>query len=841
MKKDLLKKIAIYLVIIITFIILAFVYCSPILDGKIISAGDTKSWQGMYQENKVYNEETGNYSWWTGSMFSGMPTYQIGGGKIASGQYFAPISMITSLGITQFSLIIGVIVLYFFGFFILMRSFKINIWLSMIGSIAITLSSYFFIIIAAGHNAKALSIGLMAPVIAGFYLIYNRKYIWGAILTMVYVAVGLMAHPQMSYYICMLIGVLFFAELYIHVKEKRWKDLGISTLIFAVSFMVGIGTGYTKMQLNLEYVKETMRGGHSELVKTTDTTNKTSGLDLDYATQWSYGINETMTLLIPNYMGGASDYEVGTDSEIFKTLKKNGVPQSRAKELCKNVPTYWGDQPFTSGPVYIGAIVFFLFVLGLIIVKGPYKWALLVATLFSILLSWGKNFMPLTELFFNYFPMYDKFRAVSSILIVAEITMPLLGFLAIKEMMDKKITKEKMIKSIYISAGVTAGICLIFAMFGNLFFNFTSPNDSQYAESIPEWLMTTIVAERASMFRMSALRSCIFILLGAGTIWLYAKEKIKFGYFVSILGILILIDMWTVDKKYFNDSNFVTPKEDKSYFAKQPYEEQILQDKDPHFRVLNLSTNTFNESRTSYYLKSIGGYHAAKLRRYQDMIEIHIQKEMQTAYSSIAQAQGNMQMVNPKGFDILNMLNTKYFILPTNDQQAVPIQNPYYFGNAWFVDSLIVVNTPNEEIYALDSINLRNSAVLDAKYKDFTKDFIPGHDSTATVKLTQYAPDFIEYDASASKPGTLVFSEIYYPYGWHAYIDGKPAEHFRVNYTLRALNIPAGNHHIRFEFRPDAIKKSEPISYTCIFIIYATIIGGIAYSIVEARKKKKIS
>ena len=821
MNKDLFKKLFPYAAAIVVFILFAIIYCSPVLDGKSVQSGDLLGWKGMVQETIEFQKTKGNHTYWSGSMFSGMPTYQIGQVHIPSEKLMAPLSML-KLGLTG---ILALVFSYLLCFFILLKSFKVNTWLSIIGSMAITLSSYFFIILEAGHVTKAEAIAMMAPIIAGFFLIYNRKYIWGLIFTMVFSTIGLIPHPQMFYYYFLLIGCLFFAELFIHIKEKRIKDFLIATLLFGVAVGVGIGARYTKTALSQEYVKETMRGGHSELEKENDEQNKTTGLDLDYATQWSYGIDETLTLLIPNYMGASTNYDVGTNSKVYQELISKGVPKKNAADFCKNVPTYWGTQPFTSGPVYVGAIICFLFVLGLCIVRGPYKWALLVATIFSILLSWGRNFMPLTELFFNYFPMYNKFRAVASILVVAELTMPLLGFLAIKAIMDKQIKKERLIKSIYISAGITAGICLFVALFGSMFHNFTSPNDESLLAQLPESLGTVIVnaivAERASMLQADAFRSFAFILLGAGILWLFVKEKIKLPYFMAILGILILADMWTVNKRFLNDDSFVAPKTETAYFKKLPYEEAILQDPDPHFRVLNLTTNTFNESRTSYYLKSIGGYNAAKLRRYQDIISEHI-----------ASTKMNME--------VLNMLNTKYFIVKGQNGEPMPQYNPYAMGNAWYIDSVLVVNTPNEESDALNVINLENTAVLDAKFADFVKDFVPGKDSTAQVKFLSYAPNALEYQSQATKDGIIVFSEIYYPYGWKAYIDEQPVEHFRVNYTLRALNVPAGEHHIRFEFIPDAIKKAEPVSILCVVILYGTIIGGIVFALVRGRKKVDI-
>lgn len=825
MKKFNWKKYLPDITAYVLFILIALIYASPVLDGKILLAGDTVSGKGMAAEIHKYKEDTGNTSYWTGNMFCGMPTYQISG-SAPSVSLLIPLMNLYKLNLP---LTIGFIFIYLLGFYILMRSFNINKWLSIVGAIAIAFSSYFFIIIQAGHNNKVLGLAYMAPVFAGFMLLFRKKYAWGTILTLLFSAFGLMVHPQMTYYIFMLIGVMLFAELFIHIKEKRMKDFFVAMLLFAACVGVGAGTRYSTVKTNMEYVKETMRGGHSELVKENDSENKTKGLDLDYATQWSYGIDETMTLLIPNFKGGSSHYNVGEKSKTFDKLREFGVPRKDAAEVSSTMPMYWGTQPFTSGPVYVGAIIIFLFALGLLIVKGPYKWALLIATLFSILLSWGKNFMPLTELFFNYFPMYDKFRAVSSILVVAEITIPLLGFLALKSIIDQERSKEFVLKSIYIAGGITAGICLFFAALGGVLMDFTSVQDEQVLAQFTQWfggqtelaqeLLDAVIADRASMLRHDALRSGIFILLGAGTLWLFLNKKIKLPYMIAALGVLVLVDMWNVDRRFLNDKDFVSEKKYFSQFKKQPYEELILSDQTKHFRVLNLTTNTFNESRTSYHLKSIGGYHAAKLRRYQDLIDEYI-----------------MKMNMP----VLNMLNTRYFIVKDNAGNVVPQLNPAAMGNAWFIDSVFIAGNPNEECEALGKINLTNSAVTDVQFSDFVKDFTPAHDSTAQIVLTSYAPDVLEYKSSAAHDGIVVFSEIYFPYGWKAYIDDQSVEHFRANYTLRALKVPAGEHKIRFEFRPDSMFKADRISLLFILVMYATIAGFVIVEIVKSRKNKEL-
>lgn len=815
-KENFLQEYGAYAAALVLFVAIACIYCSPALEGKVIRSGDSTSAAAAVHESTEYTRTTGDYSFWTGSMFSGMPNYQIGGGHYEANDWLKPFRKIMLKGHWSTP---WVFIIFFVCFYILMRAFNINKWLSIVGALATGFSSYFFIIVQAGHNSKTSSIALISVVAAGFFLIFRKRYGLGVVLTMLFTAIGFGNHPQMSYYLFMMIGLFFFAELYTHIKEKRYKDLAIGSALFFGSLFIGLGTGSSTIFVNQEYAEQTMRGGHSDLQKVSDAENKTKGLDLDYATQWSYGIDESLSFLIPGVMGGASTYDVGTDSELYKSLVKNGVPRNSAAQFCANVPLYWGDQPFTAGNVYMGAIVCFLFVLGLLIVKGPYKWAILAATLFSVALAWGHNFMPLTELFFKYFPMYNKFRAVSSILIVAEVAMPLLGFLAIKVLMDGTVAREKAMKSIYVATGVTAGICLFIALFGGMVFDFKAPVDASFASSLPDFAYQGILAEREALMKGDAWRSFLFIVLAAATLWIYTKGWLKWGYMVAILGVLVMADMWPVNKRYLNDEHFVTKRDNKAAFQMYPYEQQILQDKDPHFRVMNLTTSTFNDARTSYYLKSIGGYSAAKLRRYQDLIDQHISK---------------MNM------GVIGMLNAKYFIVPDQKTgQAIVQRNPYAMGNAWFVDTLQVVDTPNEESDALNHIDLHTTAVLDKEFAPYVSNFTPGADSTATVRLTKYTPRYLDYEYTTGKPGTIVFSEIYYPYGWKAAIDGEPADIYRVNYMLRAINVPAGKHTIHMEFAPDSAKRGDTIALICIGIMYATILFVIAFSIFRAARKRK--
>ena len=815
MNKDLLRKCLPYVVAIALFALLSCIYCAPVFQGKQLYAGDNIRFQEAVHESIKYHQDTGNYSWWTGSMFAGMPNYQIGGGHFNSTDLIRPlINVLRPSHNTRLPL---VLIIYFCCFYILLRSVKTDRWLSIVGALAIGFSSYFFIIEPAGHHSKAPSIALMAVVIAGFiYIFRQKKYGLGASLTMICTAIGFSPHPQMAYYEFMLIGVLFIGELFIHIKEKKYKELVLATAVFAVSALVGIGTGTSNVFANKEYVKETMRGGHSDLVSDQDS-DAPKGLSLDYMTAWSYGIDESLTFLIPGYMGNASGYNVGTNSELYRQLTSKGVSKADAKQFCEQAPTYWGEQPFTAGPVYAGAAVCFLFILGLLLVKGPYKWAILAATFFSFALSWGKNWMWMTELFYNWFPMYSKFRSVSSILIVAEITIPLLGFMAVKQIMDGQTDRKELNRSIYIAAGFTGGLCLILALFGGSMFSFVSSNDASLQSQLPDWVFDAIIAQRASILRSDSFRSLLFILLAAGTVWLFANEKLKKSWMIAALGIIVVADMWPVDKRFFNDSNFVSSKQFKSGFTTLPYEQAIMADTDPHFRVLNLTTSTFNDARTSYNLKSLGGYSAAKLRRYQDIIDEYLSKV---------------------DINIVSMLNGKYIITNGEDGRATPMRNPGALGNAWYVNEVRIVNTPTEECSALGSVDLARTIVIGDDFKQYIEGFKPASEGS-TIRLTSYAPDVLTYKSNSTSDGTVVFSEIFYPYGWKAYIDGKPAEIFRANYLLRAMNIPAGQHDIRMEFRPDSIRKGDAIATVFILIMYATVLGLITGTLIKRGRRSK--
>ena len=593
--KSFFSKYGAYVVAVLLFVVLGYAYCKPELQGKVIASSDDINAMASVHDSAKCDPADGEYGWWNGSMFSGMPNYQIGGNYYHSDALLRPFKAFLQRGPLHPA---WVFIFYLLCFFALLRSFGVDKWLSIAGAIAIALSSYFVVIIAAGHGGKTVSISYITLVAAGFYLIYRKKYGLGAVMTMFFAAIGFSMHPQMSYYIFMMIGLFFLAELWIHAREKRWKDFLIGTAVFVVALGIGLGTGTSNIFANAEYAEQTMRGGHSDLAEEAQETSG-SGLDIEYATQWSYGIDETMTFLIPGFKGGSSNASLGKDSGLYKDLVAQGVAPRSAADFCKNVPLYWGEQPFTAGNVYMGAIVCFLFLLGCLVVKGPYKWALVAATLLSTMLAWGSNFLPLTELFFKYFPMYNKFRAVSSILIVAEIAMPLLGFLGLKEILEGKVEKKRLLRDLAISGGVTAGICAVFALFGGSLFSFTSSYDASWASSLPDWLYAAIVEERARLLRSDSLRSLLFIVGAAALLRLYAGGKLKKAWLIAGLGVLILCDMWPVDKRYFNDDHFVTATRRVDPFVMQDYAQALLQDPDPHFRVFHLCGSPFNAARTS--------------------------------------------------------------------------------------------------------------------------------------------------------------------------------------------------------------------------------------------------
>ena len=832
-----MKKLLPDLLAILAFVLLSFAYFFPAdIENRILFQHDTAAGAGAGQEVKEYYEQTGERSRWTNSLFGGMPMYQIAP-SYDSTKSLQWVQKAYQLFLPDYVCLTFMLML---GFYILLRVFGIPVWLAGLGGIMWAFSSYFFILISAGHIWKFITLAYVPPTIAGIVLAYRGKLLWGGILTALFVALQITSnHVQMSYYFFFVI--LFFVGAYF---EKAWRTKTLpqffkASAVLIVAALVGIAANVSNLYHTYAYSKETMRG-KSELVQTGDAAKQTSsGLDRDYITQWSYGIDETLTLLVPNFKGGAS-----------AALSQSETAMSKANpmysSLYGSLTQYFGTQPMTSGPVYVGAFVLFLFVLGCFIVKGPLKWALIGATFFSIVLSWGKNFMPLTDFFIDYVPLYNKFRAVSSILVIAEFTIPLLAIFALKRLLEEPEILKQEKKPLGISLLLTAGIALLLAVApGSIGSGYVPAQEAQMLQNavnqqmIPANELSGILANlgemRAELVSSDALRSFIIIGIGCSLLWLYASGKLRSSLTIAGITILCLADMWGVNKRYLNDAQFVPHSIRTETFTKTNTDELILQDTSLDYRVLNFATSTFDDNNTSYWHKSVGGYHPAKLRRYQEMIEHHISPEMQAAYKAIATAGGEMDSVDANKFRVLNMLNTKYFIFPAGQQrQTVPILNPHAYGNAWFVNKVQYVNNANEEIDALDSIIPTETAVVDARFKDVLKGTTESYkDSLSSIRLTSYAPNRLTYETNNAQDGIAVFSEIYYPDGWHVTIDGQPAELARADYILRTMYVPAGQHTIEMRFDPTSLHVTEGIAYGAL----ALLVIGIIVAVLIAKRK----
>ena len=675
--------------------------------------------------------------------------------------------------------------------------------------------------------------------IAGIVLAYRGRYLSGFIVTALFTAFEIKAnHVQMTYYYLFIILFMVIAYLVKAVREKQLTGFMKSTGVVAAAAVIGIAINLSSLYHTWQYQKESMRG-KSELVKKDAANQTSSGLDRDYITQWSYGIDETLTLLVPDAKGGAT---VPLSKNATAMAKADPQIQSMIPQLYDAIPQYFGTQPGTSGPVYVGAFVLFLFILGLFIVRGSMKWALLAATVLSVLLAWGHNFMGFTNFFLDYIPMYAKFRTVASILVIAEFTIPLLAALALKKIVDEPEVLTKQMKFVYISLALTAGVALLIALFPGMMEPFISDQERQMITSIQgmdgntaNTILSNIATMREAMVSADAWRSVIVILIGFALLFLYKMKKLRADYMVICMAVLCLVDMWQVDKRYLNDEMFVPKSERDMPHQATSTDLAIMKDKSLDYRVLNLASNTFNENETSFFHKSIGGYHPAKLRRYQEMIDAYIAPEMQAAMQAIAAKNGNMQEVDgAKVFPVLNMLNTKYFILPLQGGATMPLQNIYAQGNGWFVDKINYVADANAEYAGVGKIDVRHEAVADKKFESVLGQ-AQSNDSTAIVKLVKYEPNNLQYTIDSKKGGVVVFAEIYYP-GWMATIDGQPAELGRVNYILRALNVKAGKHTVVLDFHPTSISTTETIAYIAIVILLLAIIGA-GYMRLKNRKE----
>ena len=817
MKID-LKKIFTHVGIIVIFLALSCIYFLPVLQGKVVQQGDIQSSQAMSYEQDQYRKSTGEYTHWTPGMFSGMPSYQISAKPQQS--VFTTIKEILIMRGIGWERNIAVLFLYLLGFYVCLVALGVNPWISLIGAIAFGLGSYNIIIVEAGHITKAWAISMMAPILAGMVLAFKRKYVWGGILFTLALGVQItFNHIQITYYTAMMAGILGVVYFIFAIKDKALKQFIIGGLVIALGSVLAVAANASHLVVNQEYAKYTMRGG-SEISVTPEDLYKDgepksiagekSGLNIDYAYNWSYGKGETFTIMVPGFYGGGSGEKVSHDSEFYKNFHS------------EHAPLYWGDQPFTSGPVYFGAIIVFLFVFGLFVVKGPERWWLLIAAVLAIIMSWGKYF-GFNEFLFNNLPYYNKFRTPSMSLVIANVAMVILAALALKRVFDNKnentSDQRSLNRALYISAGITGGLCLIFILFAGSF-SFSGLSDQemakQYGNNWP-FIEDALIQDRKSLLIGDSFRSLALIVLAAGAIWLFVNQKIKKAWPVlAILTALVVFDLWSVDKRYLNESSFVS----KNQFAIFPTEDDMAIDQaaaevgDKDYRVLDMVHNTFNDAKPSAFHHQIGGYHAAKLRRYQDLIDFYISRHI------------NM--------NVLNMLNARYFVTPDGIQR-----NMYALGNAWFVDGMQFVENPNEEILALNKFNPADTAIVGADFAEMVQGKELSRDSNSTIEMlhqTPYNPDYVAYKTHTTKDQLAVFSEIYYAPDWRAYIDGQPAEYLRVNYILRAMVVPAGDHTIEFRNEGPTKAKWDKITLASSIVLVVVILGAIVLWVIKRRK-----
>ncbi len=844
------KSIIPYLTALAVFVFLSIIYFSPVFKGKEIKQADIINHLGMSKEISDFRKVNPDVEpLWTNSMFGGMPAYQIS--VLYPSNLVSKINTFLTLGLPY---PVAFLFLNLLGFYILLLCLKIDPWLSLVGAVAFGFSSYFFIIIEAGHNAKAHAMAFMAPVLAGVILTFRGRYILGGSLTALFVALELYAnHLQITYYLILLLLIYGLFELIKIVKEGQYIHLLKVSGVFILALVLAVASNTTSLFATYDYGKSTTRG-KTELTINTDGSsnagNVTSGLDKDYATQWSYGIGETMTFLVPNYKGGASGRI--SQGESKSTLKKVD-PQFR--QNIGQMDQYWGDQPFTSGPFYMGAGIMFLFIIGLFFVKGNLKWALLIGTIFSITLGWGKNYMVLTEFFLDHFPGYNKFRAVSMILVIAELTIPLLAILGVNKLLDRSIDFSELVKIplldkkiprkyfVLISFALTGGLVFLMYLLPDTFNTFfkVGEYDEIYSQIAPgntaetaQSFLSNLEVARIQIFKSDAIRSFFIIAIIFLLIWFYIRSTINKSLLISALLLVTIVDLWNVNKRYLNDDNFVKKAEAQNPFELTAASDFILKDKDPDYRVLNISVSTFNDASTSYFHKSIGGYHGAKLKRYQELIDFHISSNIQNVINTLkanpSDSSINTTLANQ---GVLNMLNTRYLIY---NAQAEPLKNSFAFGNAWFVKDYKLVKNADEEILALGKTDLLKTAIVDERFKDELAGFRDSFDSTSKIELANYQANHLTYKSKSKIDNLAVFSEIYFSNGWNAYIDGKLMPHFRANYVLRAMKIPAGEHKIEFKFEPKLYSWGEKISLISSLILIFSLLFALA---IEVKNKIK--
>ncbi|MCM1372474.1 MAG: YfhO family protein [Bacteroides sp.] len=844
------KKYLLDLAMVAFFAIVSVAYfAKPVMDGKVLSGHDHTGGVGAGAEMNEYREKhDGERTRWTNTLFSGMPTYQLAP-AYGSTDSLEGIKQLYSLCLPAVASYVFIMLL---GFYIMLRCFDFKVWMSALGAVLWAFSSYYFIIIAAGHIWKLYTLAFIPPTIGGMALCYRGKWGWGIIVSALFMALQIVSnHVQMTYYFLFPIAALALGWLFSDLSRDGLARWFKGSLAFACGCLLGVAVNISNLYHTWEYSKESMRGKSELTHKTKDPADQTSGgLERSYITAWSYGIGETWTLLVPNAKGGAS-----------QPLTRNATAMKRADSqympIYQQLGQYWGEQPGTSGPVYVGAFVCMLFVLCLLIVRGPMCWALLLATMLSVALSWGKNFMGLTDFFLDYVPMYDKFRTVASILVIAEFTIPLMAVMALRRFVEEPscvrvrvpvINKE--VNAIWLSFVITGGICFLFWLMPDVFFgNYISTSEANGLQSLAaggyvdqafvNGLMENLGDMRRAMFKADALRSFLYIAVGTMLLALRYKGKLKTVPMTVCILLLCLVDMWTVNKRYLNDGMFEYPRPAEQIFAPTHADDVILLDPDMYYRTLDLTASTFNSNDASYLHKSIGGYHAAKLRRYQEVIEAHLASEMHRFHNAVVQCAGDLNAVNPDSvYPVLNMLNMKYAIMTTKDGEKAAVYNPHAMGNAWFAEDIHWVDNADDELAALSADNLHRTAVVDEQFREALGEGVAGADSTATVKLVEYDANRLAYDVTSRNGGVIVFSDIYYP-GWTATVSDKEVPVARANYILRAIHVPAGQHRVVFEFDPRTVHVTETIAYCALSLLGLMLLGQVITLIYKRKKCQK--
>lgn len=819
MQTDKIKPFVPHLIAVVLFIVVSFAYFYPVLEGKVLKANDSTVSKINSREIQDFREKNGREPLWTNSVFSGMPAYLI------STKYPGNLIKYADNLLRIFKMPVSVLFLSMLGFYILLLMFDVSPWLAIVGALGYGLSSFFFQILGAGHNTQAIALAYMPPMIGGIYYTYRKDAVKGAIFTAFILSLEIQAnHPQITYYAMICLLIFAITEFIQALKNKTIARFLKTSALLIIPFVIAIGINFASLFTTYEYGKFSIRG-KSDLKA--ENKSVTSGLNKDYITTWSYGVDETFNLLIPNYKGGSSrPFE--RNSATFKALAQNNNAAA-----INQLQKYWGTQPGTDGPHYVGAIIFFLFVLGLVLIKGPEKWWLLVATILSIMLAWGKNFMPFTNLFIEYFPGYNKFRAVTMTLVIAEFCIPLLGFIALRDIFNGKLSGKEIIKGLKIAVGVTGGFILLTLILPGIAGSFLGEHEIEY----PDWLKSALVTDRKGILRGDAFRSLVFILLSSGVILGFIFDKLKKEYAILVIGLLVVLDLWTIDKRYLDADRFERPAPTQKSFSPAPANAFILNDP-TNYRVLNFQNPFSDNSPTSYFHKSIGGYHGAKMIRYQELIDSCIYPEM-AEFSAAGQKAKSVEELQTAFVStptpVLNMLNTKYLIYDIN---SVPLINSKALGNAWFVEKPVIAENANKEISIVRSFDPAKEATIDSQFRNQVSKTAYPLSENDKIELKSYQPDELLYTSHASGEKLAVFSEIYYPKGWQCFIDGKESQYFRADWVLRGMIIPAGDHEIKFIFKPASYYMGNKISLASS-VILILICAGYFYSRFSVKTKSE--